>query len=486
VSSRRRWIIVWVLACLPLMGWWLYGLFDVDEGFYGAVVAEMNRRGEWITPYYNGKAWFEKPILLYWLAKPCLALFGDMIGPRLPSILTTLGTYGAVAWFANRRLGATVAQLSVLFLASSLLVVGTGRMMLTDLPLLLSLTAAMLTFWESLVGRPSYRVWTAAWLGIGVLSKGPVALILFAIIAGWTYWREKELRPAFRGYWVHGTVVVVLIIGSWYIPAYLVNGQVFVQKFLVEQNIGRFTGGDAAHTLGGVQSLVLYVPILFLGMFPWSVYLWKAWPRRSPRPNEATESCLEEGQLVRYLASWAAVIFIFFTISGAKLPHYILPVIPPLAILVAVDVVKRTPDPKKWFYAAGVTCLMMTVVANAVFLWWYGASGQKEVHAIVRYVRNEGGAVAIYQMGRRNKDLGTGKLKLQETSLPSLLMYLDSTAIDTDDFNEILRTKAPVWIVTREGRIVPADFRAAQRAGRVLSAVKSPMPQDNYRLYQVK
>jgi len=122
VSSRRRWIIVWVLACLPLMGWWLYGLFDVDEGFYGAVVAEMNRRGEWITPYYNGKAWFEKPILLYWLAKPCLALFGDMIGPRLPSILTTLGTYGAVAWFANRRLGATVAQLSVLFLASSLLV----------------------------------------------------------------------------------------------------------------------------------------------------------------------------------------------------------------------------------------------------------------------------------------------------------------------------------------------------------------------------
>ena len=50
--------VIWFLAILPLLGWWFYGLFDIDEGFYGAVVAEMNRRGEWITPFYNGKPWF--------------------------------------------------------------------------------------------------------------------------------------------------------------------------------------------------------------------------------------------------------------------------------------------------------------------------------------------------------------------------------------------------------------------------------------------
>src|SRR5262249_44035004 len=76
VSARVRWVLVWVFACLPLLGWWLTGLFDLDEGFYAAVTAEMNRRGEWITPYYNGQPWFEKPILLYWAAKPCVALFG--------------------------------------------------------------------------------------------------------------------------------------------------------------------------------------------------------------------------------------------------------------------------------------------------------------------------------------------------------------------------------------------------------------------------
>ena len=66
--------LVFLFACLPLFGWWMTGLFDVDEGFYGAVVAEMNRRHEWITPYFNGHPWFEKPILLYWLAKPCMML----------------------------------------------------------------------------------------------------------------------------------------------------------------------------------------------------------------------------------------------------------------------------------------------------------------------------------------------------------------------------------------------------------------------------
>jgi len=484
VSSRGRWIVVWCLALLPLLGWWLYGLFDVDEGFYGAVVAEMNRRGEWITPLYNGKPWFEKPILLYWLAKPCLMLFGEMFGPRLPSILTTLGTYGVVAWFANRRFGEKTGQVAVLMLASSLLVVGTGRMMMTDLPLLLCFTAAMATFWESLVGKPSWRVWTAGLLGLGVLAKGPIALILFAIIAGWTYWREPDLRPSFKGYWLQGTGLMMLAIASWYVPAYLQNGQLFVQKFLIEQNIGRFTGGDAAHTLPGIAGLVagtgMYIGVLLLGMLPWSLFIWNAWPRRS-KGETAPDLALN-----RYLATWAAVVFIFFTISGAKLPHYLLPLFPPLAILIAAYAISKGKAPTRWFNSAAVSCCVMALLANGVFLWWYQASGQAEVHAISRYVRKEGGAVSIYQMGRRQKDLGTGKPKLQETSLPSLLMYLNEDAIDTDDLMVIFNAPPPVWIITRENRIHPEDFIAAQRAERTLEEVKPPVRQDAYKLYRVR
>ena len=481
MSSRRHWYLVWVLAFLPLAGWWLYGLLDVDEGFYGAVVAEMNRRGEWITPFYNGKPWFEKPILLYLLAKPCLAIFGEMVGPRLPSVITALGTYGVVAWFANRHFGAKIAQIAVLMLASCLLVIGTGRMMMTDLPLLVSLSAAFATFWESLVDRPKWRILTAVFLGFGVLAKGPVALILFVIVAGWTYWREPQLRPSFKGSWAVGTIALLVVISTWYVPAYLVNGQLFVQKFLIEQNIGRFTGGDAAHTLGGIQGLVFYIPLFLLGMFPWSLFLWKAWPRRK---GEASE--LSEAPLMRYLATWGGAIFVFFTISGAKLPHYILPMFPPLVIVVAAYAVNKSSHVKRWFIAAGTSCVLMSAIANGVFIFWYAKSGQQEVHGIARYVRKVGGEVAMYQMGRRQKQLGTGKLKLQETSLPSVLMYLDRTAIDTDKLSEILQVKPPVWIITREDRIQPEDFITAQRANRRLFEVKPPVKQDHFKLYRVE
>jgi len=502
VSSRTRWLIVWVLAILPLLGWWMYGLFDIDEGFYGAVAAEMNRRGEWITPFYNGRPWFEKPILLYWLAKPSLMVFGDMIGPRLPSILTTLGTYGVVAWFAKRRFGEHAAQLAVLILASSLLMVGTARLMMTDLPLLLCLTAAMATFWESLVGPPVWRVATAGLLGLAVLSKGPVALILFALIAGWTFWREPELRPVFRGYWAQGVALLVVVIGSWYLPAYLENGQTFVQKFLIEQNVGRFTGGDAAHTLPGFRGFVaglgMYLGVLLLGMFPWSLFLWNAWPRRvsspitnqslrDPSPPAPSPITNQMGEGVeRYLASWAGVVFVFFAISGAKLVHYILPMLPPLAILVAAYAVRCGPHPKRWLYAAASCCVVMAAVANVGFLWWFRASGQEEAQGIARYVRREGGAVAIYQMDRQTKDLGTGKPKLQETSLPSLLMYLNKDVLDTDNLGDLLKSSKPTWVITRDNRIQPADYIAVQRSGRQLVEVKPPVQQDAFKLYMVR
>lgn len=467
------------------MGWWMYGLFDVDEGFYGAVVAEMNRRGEWITPFYNGQPWFEKPILLYWLAKPCLALFGDMVGPRLPAVLTTLGTYGVVAWFIKRRFSDAAAQLAVLMLASSLLVVGTGRMMMTDLPLLLCLTGAMTAFWESLVDKPQWRLLTAVCLGLGVLAKGPVALILFSLIAGWTYWREPELRSKFKGQWPAGTVLLVLVICSWYVPAYLKNGQLFVQKFLIEQNIGRFTGGDAAHTLPGIGGLIAgvvgYLLILLLGMMPWSLFVVSAWPRRSQQDREEDETSVE-----RYLATWAVVVFVFFAISGAKLVHYLLPMFPPLAMLVAAWAIRVSKRPKRWMTAGAVACLILCALANGVFLWWYKASGQQEAHALARYVRAHGGNVALYQLGRRNKDLGTGKPKLQETALPSLVMVLNEDALESDKLSDIANSKLPTWIITRSDRIHPEDFIAVQKLGHTLLEQRPPVPEYGFKLYLLK
>ncbi|HEY0868411.1 MAG TPA: glycosyltransferase family 39 protein [Fimbriimonas sp.] len=461
---RLRWPWVLLIAILPLFGWWTYGLFDLDEGFYAAVASEMNRRGEWITPYYNGKPWFEKPILLYWLAKPAIALFGEMVGPRLPSILATAGTILLIGFYLRKRHSVEAGNWAALVYGTGLLVVATGRMMLTDPLLVLCLTGAFLTFWESLVGDRRWRVASAGLLGLGVLAKGPVAGLLFVLVVGIAFWRQPELRWASRGGWLAGTAVFAIVVSSWYVPAYLANGQLFVQKFLIEQNLGRFTGGDQAHTLGP-EGLLVYPAVLLVGMLPWSIRMLR---RRTETPGgKAFE---------QYLWTWFLVVFGFFSISGAKLPHYILPAIPPLAMLIALRLPKREPG---W----GSLAWTLGIWAFAQFgfsLYYYGGFGlpgfHAEVHRLARYVRENAkpeDTVALYQLSRRDRALGTGKPKIQETSHPSLMLYLGRSTVDTDEMDRILEQPRPVWIITRWNRI------------EGMKRVETPFEQNLYALYRI-
>ena len=542
LNSRRLTTIALWIAIVPLLGWWITGLFDLDEGFYAAVVGGMNRRGEWVTPFYNGQPWFEKPILLYWMAKPCLAIFGDMIGPRLPSVLSAIGCYVLVARYARRWLSENAATYSVIVLSSSLLFVAIGRMMMTDMPLVLTFSAAMLTFWESLTGNRKMRLATAALLGLAVLAKGPVALILFVLIAGWTFWKEPELRPAFRGQWLLGTVILVGVIALWYVPAYLANGQLFVQKFLIEQNVGRFTGGDKAHTIKAAWAYPIYIPILLLGMTPWLYYLVRngRWSQIADSQSHNASS-----QFLRYLSAWTLVVLLFFSISSAKLPHYVLPACVPLAMLVPAAIdrwivwTKRT---NLWVIAfasttilvgvmligsvnktsqlLGIAALISSIVlwgllqanalakattenrvkwsliwtvsvgllANVGFLAWYEKSGQREAHELARYVRENSvfgvpETVAVYQLPRRSKDLGTGKPKLQETSLPSMLLYLNTTVTEAETPDEVINAKCH-WLFTRSGRMTEPTQEAFVNAGLTLRRVGPAT--ENFELYELK
>ncbi len=479
MSRRQTWLL-FLLASLPLLGWWSYGLFDLDEGFYGAVVVEMNRRGEWIVPYFNGEPWWEKPILLYWLAKPTVALFGPDFGARLPSVLCGIGGYVFIFWWAKRRLSLAAAQLSVFILASSLLWIGLSRMMMTDVPLTLAFNAACLLFWESLSAdstrKPQlFRLLVGALLGVGVLAKGPVALLLFVPIAAWTYWRERPLRKEFRGGWLLATAAFVLVVSTWYLPAYLQHGDTFVQKFLVEQNLNRFTGGDAAHTIGGLANLFFFIPIILLGMMPWSLKLFSAWPKKG------------DDALTRYLAVCAAVPFLFFTLSGAKLVHYVLPCCVPLALLVADRLAftwssdGKSLKPEKW-RVIFVALPALFVLTNVGFHAWYRLSGHAEIHELARKVPN-GAYVAAYQMPRRQKDLGTGKPKLQETSHPSLPFVLNRVVLEAETLGQLSKAPMPLYVLTRRGRLSLVDLASLRKSG--LSVVQLSAPRyENYALYR--
>lgn len=454
-------VLLLLLAALPLLGFWTIGHLDLDEGFYGAVVAEMNRRGEWITPYYNGAPWFEKPILLYWLAKPFAMVFGNQIGTRLPSVLCSLGLYWLVYRFTRRRFGETEGQAAALMLSSSLLMAAIGRMMMTDLPFVLTLTGCFMAFWNSLEvpegDRGKWRGLAGLLLGLAILAKGPVAGVFFSILAAVTYRMLPDFRPRFRGGWLWGTLGMLLMVSAWYVPAYLADGRLFVEEFLIKQNVGRFLGKDVAHVAS--FNLLMYPLVILLGFAPWSLQLRRAWPFRWGWIRDLPD---QEAVLLRYLAAWVLIIFAFFMVSSAKLVHYILPIWPPMAILVAVYSVRQVQGANvtgltgTLWRRLWITSIVTTVLSVGGFWWHYHNIGQDEAHAYAALAREQKVPFAVYQLSRRSRDLGTGQLKLQETSLPSLAMVYDGVVKVIETPEELREFHG--YLLTRSDRIPETDL----------------------------
>ncbi|MBS1709306.1 MAG: glycosyltransferase family 39 protein [Armatimonadetes bacterium] len=472
---KSRWapVLAWLAACMPFVGFWSYGLTDLDEGFYGAVVADMLRRHDWITPTLNGVPWFEKPVLSYWLAMPSVALFGGEFGARLPSVLCTLLAAAVMARFARRHFGDGVALVVPVAYTGSLLAGGIGRMMMTDPALVLCLTAAFTTFYDSLVGHPRLRLWSAVWLGLAVLAKGPVALVLFAALAACLYWKCPNLRPQFRGQWLLGTLIVVAIAATWYVPCYLANGQDFVQKFLIEQNIGRFKGGDAAHTVPLWAVPVYYPAVIALALLPWLFWggkgLWR------------TVADRERGDPKTFLWLWGLVVVVFFSISGSKLPHYALPAVLPWLTLLLASVIEEKEAVNRWLpMAAGWAAVTLALAQGLI--QWYHKESFAEVQAVTREIASDPSPIVLFRLGGGGK----GALGANETSHPSQMFYLRRVVTQTDDMTALTVGSSAKTVMTRSDALDENVVTYLVTQGWKASPVQLKTPSEHYMVYRVE
>jgi 4-amino-4-deoxy-L-arabinose transferase-like glycosyltransferase len=313
------------------------GLIGPDEPRYSAIAREMLTTGDYITPRLYGIPWFEKPPLMYWLAALGFKLFGfNEFGARFPSALGATISVFAIYWCGRKLWDRSLGLLAALILTTSIGFFAFARAASMDMPLTACLTLAMVFFLFAFNDQsPRRRYWLYGFyaaIGLGVLAKGPVALLLpamslcgFNLLRGkWEDWRTWHPRMLW---------VTALVAAPWYLLCTYFNGWAFIQEFFINQNFARFTSTIHGHD----RPIYFYFPVLLMMTFPWTFILISAIRRRL-------------GKNEQFLVWWAIVPFVFFSLSGSKLPGYILPMAPPLAYLCARELLQ----PVSRLYRIGV------------------------------------------------------------------------------------------------------------------------------------
>ena len=374
--SRNALILLAAAGLTFFLGLGRGAIGDSDEAFYAEAAREMVESGNWLTPYYNYELRFQKPILYYWLAAGAYEAGGPgEVAARFPAAFSGLGLVLLTWLCAKRWYSDEVGVVAGLIAATNYGYFSMARMALPDLPLTCFLVAASWAGFESVRaaarGRPSAsRGWLLAAslaCGLGVLTKGPVAVVLPAIIVSvallarepgtprWP-WRASDLLLA--------SAVFVLVAAPWYLAMAREHGTQYLHHFFVGENLDRF----ATVRYNEPRPVWFYVPIVAGGLMPWTPFA-APWVRavvdivRRRRRPETREL---------WLAWWAAAPLLFYTFSVGKQPRYVLPVLPPLAILLAATIQRRVASARQGDAGSRRT---LALCATATALVWLVFAG---------------------------------------------------------------------------------------------------------------
>ncbi|NUT59697.1 glycosyltransferase family 39 protein [Herbaspirillum sp. C9C3] len=335
---------VWTLIILFLLVWfWMLGarvLVPTDEGRYAEMAREMVATQDWITTRLNGIKYFEKPPLQTWMNAITFELFG--LGEwqaRLWTGLCGLLGIGLASYTGTRIFNGRVGFYAALVLASSFFWAGMGHINTLDMGLSGMMTIALCSLLMAQrdgASRESQRNWMLlCWAGmaLAVLSKGLIGivlpgavLVLYSVFArDWAIWKRLHL--------IKGLILFFAICTPWFLAVSLRNPE-FPQFFFIHEHFQRFT--TKIHSRTGPW--YYFIPILVLGIIPWlGVFFQSLWKGTREQRDTAGYNSLNGGrfQPKRLLLVWAVFIFVFFSISDSKLPSYILPIFPALALLIA-------------------------------------------------------------------------------------------------------------------------------------------------------
>jgi 4-amino-4-deoxy-L-arabinose transferase-like glycosyltransferase len=299
----------------------VYGLWEPDEARYAEIAREMLAMREFVVPHLNYVAYLEKPPLLYWLTACSMRLFGiNEFAARLPNAVAALAGVLVTYFFVLRTFGRRRAILAATILATGGLYAVMAQVLTTDMLLTATITVALFAFFLHWRDGGAWCWLSYAAIGLAVLTKGPIGAVL-PIMAGAVFlWWEGELSGAMRRFHLVAGMGLAAAISIPWFAAITLREPGFFGFYFVGEHFRRFFESSYSHG----QPIYYYVPVIAAALMPWTLFV-PFIPWRSLETNPARRFCM----IV------ATVIFVVFSAASAKLIPYILPAIPPLAVILA-------------------------------------------------------------------------------------------------------------------------------------------------------
>ncbi len=351
-------------------------LWDRDEPRFARASVEMAASGDYIVPTYNGEERLHKPAGIYWLMSSSLRAFGETeLAARLPAVLAALAI-GWLTWWIGRRLTSTaVGSWAAAIVVTSPLLVVCGSAATTDGVLVMFITSAMALFAHQITSmnagsgssRSGMLILFGSAVGCALLVKGPLGAVpgLAVVATGFLSWGKPVFTERFTvGFWIRFAGAMALALDlflAWGIPAFERTDGRYFSEGIGRHVIGRSLSPMESHGGAFWKSIPYYVPVVIAAFFPWIGLL------------PGALSALIAGRLGHetraFLLAWMVPTFVVMSCVATKLPHYILPIFPALALTVALLMAAARDgklSPRDWRWLRVGTWLMVTMAVVLV------------------------------------------------------------------------------------------------------------------------
>jgi 4-amino-4-deoxy-L-arabinose transferase-like glycosyltransferase len=480
-------------------------IWDANEAFYVETPREMIERGDYISPTFNYEPRLNKPVLSYWIVAGFYKLFGVSVAvQRIPIAIGGLVMIAVAFWLACAATPGTgirdpgsagAALLAAVGLAINPRLLMFARRIFIDIyiSMFMALTLLFFALAERFPARRRlFLILMYVSVGLGALTKGPVAIVLPGLVFAVYLVAHGELRRIRDMMLPLGVVIVAAIVVPWYAALYQRYGWTYIASFVLGENVARYTEGYGVESERG---WFFYLPVLFSDSFPWSAFLIPAafawWAARHAR------AVTPDARVRTLLWIWVLSIVGFFSLSAAKQDLYIFPIVPAVAALAAIEIMRSLTSPRARVVRIGVAVLgvILVVIGVGVRMLFTGEPHTIGGAAMMGFVGIVGGMVMLLLAARGSASTGLAAtivtmiavnwvfvlrvlpafetfkpvpafartiesrlgaadavVATYDEALPSLVYYLRrhiETLVDEPDGLDLLRTK-PAYVVMSE------------------------------------